>query len=66
MSELDAIAQRQLKARGDAIAGIQDTNAAKTRSAQVRERVLALIGGLPDYRGPLNARVTKTTPRTAS
>ena len=64
VSELDAIAQRQLKARGDAIAGVKDTNAAKTRSAQVRERVLALIGGLPDYHGPLNARVVKTTPRS--
>jgi len=29
----------------------------------VREKVLSLIGGLPDYRGPLRPRVTKTTPR---
>ena len=25
--------------------------------------VLSLLGGLPEYRGPLNARVTKTTRR---
>jgi dienelactone hydrolase len=64
VSELDAIAQRQLKARGDAIAGVKDTNAINARNAQVRGKVLSLIGGLPDYHGPLNPRVAKTTPRT--
>src|SRR5688572_3256963 len=63
LSALDAIAQRQLRARADVIAGIKDTGAAEARKKVVREKVLALIGGLPDYRGPLRARVTKTTPR---
>ena len=63
VSALDEIAQRQLKARAATIAAIKDTAAAQARNAAVRERVLSLLGGLPDYRGPLNARVTKTTPR---
>jgi dienelactone hydrolase len=64
VSALDAIAQRQLQARGDAIARVKDTNGTKSRNAQVRDRVLSLLGGLPDFHGPLNARVVKTTPRT--
>ncbi len=63
LAALDAIAQRQLRARADVIAGIKDTAAADARKKVVRERVLSLIGGLPDYRGPLQPRVTKTTPR---
>ena len=31
---------------------------AESRKTEVRERILRLIGGLPDYAGPLNARVT--------
>src|SRR5215207_1294671 len=63
LSELDALAQRHLKARRQAIAGIKDRAAAQARNAAVRERVVSLMGGLPDYRGPLNPRVTRTTPR---
>src|SRR4029079_1003538 len=63
LTELNAIAQRQLRGRADAIAAIRDTASAQARQKQVRERILSLIGGLPDYRGPLNARVTKTTRR---
>src|SRR5262245_37917228 len=63
LAALDGIAQRQLRARADVIAGIKDTAAAEARKKVVREKVLALIGGLPDYRGPLRARVTRTTPR---
>src|SRR5215203_979380 len=59
VSALDDIAQRQLKARAAAIAGIKDPAAAKARNAAVRERVLSLIGGLPESRGPLNARVVR-------
>ncbi len=61
--ELTAIALDQLKQRGQAIAAIRDVPAAQARQADVRGRVLSLIGGLPDYRGPLNARVTKSTSR---
>lgn len=61
--ELNAVAQRQLRARAEAIAAIRDVAAAQARQATVRARVLSLIGGLPEYRGPLNARVTKSTRR---
>ena len=50
LSALDAIAQRQLRARADVIAGIKDVAAAEARKKAVREKVLSLIGGLPDYR----------------
>ena len=63
VAELNAIAQKQLKARAAVIDGIKDAAAAKERNAAVRARLLSLIGGLPDGRGPLNARVTRTTPR---
>jgi dienelactone hydrolase len=61
--ELDAIAQRQLSERARAIAAIRDRTEADARKVEVRARILSLLGGLPDYRGPLNARVTKTTKR---
>src|SRR5262245_22366209 len=61
--ELNAIAQRQLRDRAKDVAAIRDMAAAQARQKQVRERILSLIGGLPEYRGPLNARVTKTTRR---
>lgn len=61
--ELNAIAQRQLRDRAKEVAAIRDTPAAQARQQQVRERILSLIGGLPDYRGPLNARVTRTSRR---
>lgn len=63
LTELNAIAQRQLRDRAETIAVIRDTAAAQARQKQVRDRILSLIGGLPEYRGPLNARVTKTTRR---
>ena len=63
LTELDAIAQRQLRDRAKTVSAIRDTAAAQARQKQVRERILSLIGGLPEYRGPLNARVTKTTKR---
>lgn len=63
LAELNTIAQRQLRGRAETVAAIRDTAAAQARQKQVRERVLSLIGGLPEYRGPLNARVTKTTKR---
>jgi cephalosporin-C deacetylase-like acetyl esterase len=63
LAALDEIAQRQLKARAAAIAAIKDPAAAEARKTLVRQRVLALMGGLPDYRGPLKAQVTKTTRR---
>ena len=55
---MDQIAQQQLQRREDAIAKIQTVAEAERRKQTVRERLLALIGGLPDYSGPLNPRIT--------
>ena len=63
LQELNALAQQQLDRRAVTIAAIRDLPAAATRQAEVRRRVLTLIGGLPDYHGALNAKVTKTTRR---
>jgi hypothetical protein len=63
LRELSAIAQRHLDRRAAQIAAVQDVRAAAQRQADVRQRILALIGGLPDYRGALNAIVTRTTQR---
>ncbi len=63
LMELNAVAQGQLRDRAKTVAAIRDTAAAQARQTQVRERILSLIGGLPEHHGPLNARVTKTTKR---
>jgi dienelactone hydrolase len=63
LQELNALARQQLERRAVAIAAIRDIPAAAKRQAEVRQRVLTLIGGLPDYHGPLNAKVTRTTSR---
>jgi dienelactone hydrolase len=63
LTELNAVAQQQLRKRADAVAAIHDTSAAQARQQEVRGRILSLIGGLPEYRGPLNARVTRTIRR---
>lgn len=55
---LDRIAQQQLKRREQAIAEIRTVGDADKRKQYVRAKILELIGGLPDYDGPLNARVT--------
>jgi dienelactone hydrolase len=63
LQELNALAQQQLDRRALTIAAIRDLPAAAARQAEVRRRVLTLIGGLPDYHGALNAKVTRTTRR---
>ena len=55
---MDKIAQKQLDAREAAIAGIRTVADAEKRKKVVREKIMAMMGGLPDYNGPLNARVT--------
>lgn len=55
---MDRIAQRQLAARQSEIGRIKGKDDAERRKQAVRAKVLELIGGLPDYNGPLNARVT--------
>lgn len=55
---MNRIAQQQLAQRESRIAQIRTAAAAERRKQQVRERLLEIIGGLPDYRGPLQARTT--------
>jgi dienelactone hydrolase len=55
---MDQIAQQQLQRRENAIAEIHSVADAERRKQLVRETFLSLIGGLPDYRGPLNPRIT--------
>jgi len=55
---MDSIAQQQLAAREAALAKIHTVGEAEARQAQVRAKILELLGGLPNYHGPLNARVT--------
>ena len=55
---MDRIAQRQLSAREATVGRVQTPEEARARQAAVRAKVLELIGGLPDYDGPLNTRVT--------
>src|ERR1700684_4015085 len=55
---LDRIAQAQLDRRDKEIKQINTVEAAGRRKQPTRKNILELIGGLPDYSGPLNARVT--------
>jgi cephalosporin-C deacetylase-like acetyl esterase len=57
---MNRIAQQQLGEREAAIAQISTTAEADRRRQLVRNKVMEIIGGLPDYRGPLNARITGT------
>ena len=57
---MNRIAQQQLGEREAAIAQISTTAEADRRRQLVRNKVMEIIGGLPDYRGPLNARITVT------
>jgi len=53
---LNAIGKRQLEARDRTIAQIKTRDQAEVRKKAVREKILRLIGGLPDWRGPLNVK----------
>src|SRR6266542_3213861 len=55
---MDQIAQQQRGQRESTIAQIRTTADAERRQKWVRAKLLELIGGLPDYHGPLNARTT--------
>jgi len=55
---LDRIAQAQLDQRDTEIKQIITVEAAERRKELVRKKIIELIGGLPDYTGPLNAKVT--------
>ncbi len=55
---MDARAQSQLAAREAKITAIHTRAEAEARKQYVRSKILEVIGGLPDYSGPLNARIT--------
>jgi cephalosporin-C deacetylase-like acetyl esterase len=55
---MDRIGQGQLAQREAVIARIRTPQQAAERQRFVRNKILQLIGGLPEYSGPLNARVT--------
>jgi cephalosporin-C deacetylase-like acetyl esterase len=55
---MDDIAQQQLAKRVETVAKIQTKEDAVKRQAFVRAKVLELIGGIPDYSGPLHAVAT--------
>jgi dienelactone hydrolase len=55
---MDQIAQHELQERQRAIDAIHTVPQANERKKQVRVKMLEALGGLPDYKGPLNARVT--------
>jgi len=55
---MDRIAQQQLDKRESAIAAVHTVAEAEARKKWVRETLLDLLGGLPNYHGPLNAKIT--------
>jgi cephalosporin-C deacetylase-like acetyl esterase len=57
---LNAIGRQQLDRRKAEIAAIRSQAEAARRRQLVRQKVLALIGGLPNYHGPLNTRPAGT------
>ncbi len=57
---MNNIAQQQLHRRAEQIASIKTPAQADARKKVVKAKILELIGGLPEYKGPLNARVTRT------
>ncbi|MEO8128463.1 MAG: acetylxylan esterase, partial [Bryobacteraceae bacterium] len=60
---MNNIAQQQLHRRAAEIASIKTPAQADARKVAVKAKILELIGGLPDYAGPLNPRVTRTIPQ---
>jgi cephalosporin-C deacetylase-like acetyl esterase len=58
---LDAIAENHLGARKQALAQIGSRADAERRKTMVREKLLALIGGLPERKGPVAVKTFGTT-----
>jgi dienelactone hydrolase len=55
---MDRLAQQELDRRADQVAAVRTVEEAERRKQLVRDKILELLGGLPDYAGPLNPRVT--------
>jgi dienelactone hydrolase len=59
---MDQIAQEQLQRRELALASIHTAGDAENRKQWVRQTILSLLGGLPEYNGPLNPRIMGRIP----
>ena len=57
---MNQIAQRELQQREKTVDQIHTVAEAERRKELVREKLLESVGGLPNDKGPLNARVTGT------
>jgi cephalosporin-C deacetylase-like acetyl esterase len=57
---LNAIGRNQLQQRNAKINAIKTREDIAQRQQTVRQQILALIGGLPNYHGPLNTRTVGT------
>ena len=55
---MDQIAQEQLRRREHALANIRNAADAERRKQSVHQTILSLLGGLPDYHGPLHSKTT--------
>jgi hypothetical protein len=53
---LNGLAKTQLEARSRAVAGVRNSVDADRRKAEVRQKILRLIGGLPEVKGPVAVR----------
>jgi cephalosporin-C deacetylase-like acetyl esterase len=60
---LNAIGLGYLRERDAAMARIQTREAMERRKPEVREKILRLLGGLPERRGPLNVQQIETLDR---
>ena len=58
LSWLNKIAQKELDRRANAIGQIHNQADAQKRKEMVRAKLLDDLGGLPDFNGPLNPRIT--------
>jgi cephalosporin-C deacetylase-like acetyl esterase len=58
---LNGIAKSQLEARTARVKGIRTSADADRRKAEVREKILGLIGGLPERSGPVSVRPFRKT-----
>src|SRR2546425_1160501 len=58
VSWMNETAQRQLQQRAEMISQIHSVAQAEKRKKEVRAKLLEVLGGLPDYKGPLHARIT--------
>ncbi len=58
LSWMNTIAQQELQQRAEAIGEIHTRAEAEQRKQLMRTKLLDDLGGLPDYNGPLNPKVT--------